>query len=82
MGRSWTRLETGIDTSITGATFTETGELVLVSQGARALVSRDDGKSFSTLDIGQPMPLYDVAAGRKGELVLAGARGLRTVPLR
>jgi hypothetical protein len=45
-------------------------------------VSRDDGKSFSTLDIGQPMPLYDVAAGRTGELVLAGARGLRTVPLR
>jgi len=82
MGRTWTRLATGIDTSITGGIFTDAGELVLVSQGARALVSRNEGKTFSPLDIGQPMPVYDVAAGRKGEIVLAGARGVRTVQLK
>ena len=79
-GASWTKVELGLALSMTAASVTNDGRIVLVSQAGHVLVSSDDGASFHPL----PNTLAPTAAAQVttgGALVLAGTRGLRQAPL-
>jgi photosystem II stability/assembly factor-like uncharacterized protein len=80
-GANWARIDLGLPLSITAASVTADGRIVLVSQAGHVLVSSDDGASFQTR---APATLAPVAAAQitTGDvLVLAGTRGLRQLPL-
>src|SRR4029077_12305261 len=49
-GRSWQKVETGLQVGVTGGT-TGGGRMVLVSNAGHVLVSKDDGASFKSLAI-------------------------------
>jgi photosystem II stability/assembly factor-like uncharacterized protein len=76
-GASWTSVETGLPVALTAGTVTPDGRVVLVSQAGHALVSGDDGRSFSPIPLEQRSAAGAVAALDDHTLVLAGARGLR-----
>ena len=78
-GANWNKVEIGIPLSITSASVAPDGRIVMVSQGGHVLVSNDDGASFSPVRA-PAMPATAVLAG-KGQVVIAGMRGMRTLSL-
>ena len=79
-GASWTRLDTGVQTSISAALELDNGEFALLAQTGELLRSRDDGRSFTkTLPSGGPLPAAGLATA-DGALVIASLRGLRRQP--
>ena len=75
-GNKWQKIETGVQGGLTGATVTEEGKTVLVSQGGQVLVSSDDGTSFVQVKIEQPTPTASVTALDKNYLAMVGQRGV------
>jgi photosystem II stability/assembly factor-like uncharacterized protein len=75
-GRSWNKVETGLQVGLTGGTEHE-GRLVLVSQAGHLLVSRDDGASFAPVKIERAVPGAAVIGAGTSYVVVAGPRGLR-----
>lgn len=80
-GRSWQRLDTGVGTSITAATRTDDGRLLLVSQGGDVRISADDGTSFHSVDGVRASTFAGVAAAGR-DIVLVGPGGIQTTALR
>ncbi|MDM0051539.1 YCF48-related protein [Variovorax sp. J22R115] len=81
-GRSWSQVTTGVQTGLTAGLRRSDGRIVLVSQAGHVLVSQDDGASFQSLRVDQPMPAAAVAEAAGGALVIAGPRGAaRPLPL-
>ena len=80
-GRSWTSVATGVGVGLTASTVDELGRLVIVSQAGHVLVSADDGASFAPLKIERPIPAAAVVSGGAAALVLAGPRGVQSLPL-
>jgi photosystem II stability/assembly factor-like uncharacterized protein len=78
-GATWERVETGVSDSITGATNTPDGRIVLVTQAGHVLVSVDEGRRFRVAGRGPPAAAV-VAAGARG-LVLVGPGGARVETL-
>lgn len=74
-GKSWSKVETGLQVGLTGGTEHE-GRLVLVSQAGHLLVSRDDGASFAPVKIERAAPGAAVIGAGTGSVVVAGPRGL------
>ncbi|MNP85996.1 hypothetical protein D3C76_1859830 [compost metagenome] len=66
--------------SITAATVDPAGRIILLSQAGHVLVSSDDGASFSVRPQDQLAPV-SAALATRGSLVLAGTRGVRTLPI-
>ncbi|WP_284617686.1 WD40/YVTN/BNR-like repeat-containing protein [Aquabacterium humicola] len=79
-GRSWQAVATGLQVGLPAATLDAHGRFVLVSQAGHVLVSADDGASFAPVANQRPLPAAAVAAV-PGALVLAGPRGLQSLPL-
>ena len=75
-GTSWQKIETGVPVGLTGATVTEDGRIVLVSQAGDVLVSSDDGVSFRLAKVEKALPAAAVAAFDEDTLVLAGFGGV------
>lgn len=76
-GASWQKVETGVQGGLMGASVTEDGKIVLVSQGGQVLVSGDDGTSFHQVKIAQPTPAAGVAVLDGNVLALVGQRGIQ-----
>lgn len=76
-GESWARIDTGVPVSLSAGIDLGVQGLVLVSQTSDVLVSRDDGVSFRRVPSREPAPATAVVANSRGELVIAGLRGLR-----
>lgn len=76
-GRSWHKIETGMGSGLSGATVLDDGRIVVVSQAGKALLSRDDGASFTVLDGVGSMPFAAVAAAGEGRIALAGMHGVQ-----
>jgi photosystem II stability/assembly factor-like uncharacterized protein len=76
-GESWARIDTGVPVSLSAGVDLGAQGLVLVSQTSDVLISRDGGASFRRLPSREPTPATAVAANERGELVIAGLRGLR-----
>ena len=75
-GTNWQKIETGVESGVTGTVVTEEGKIILTSQGGNVLVSSDDGASFTKVKIDQPTPTNAVAAFDKNTLALVGQRGV------
>ncbi|WP_408596034.1 YCF48-related protein [Pseudomonas sp. PLMAX] len=80
-GVSWSKVELGLPLSITASTVTTDGRIVLLSQAGHVLVSVDDGVSFKLQPQNGLAPVAAAQVSASGALVLAGARGLRQLPL-
>lgn len=80
-GASWSKVELGLASSITGAAVTADGRILLVSQAGHLLVSSDDGASFRQQSPARLGPAAAVQAAGPAALVIAGAQGLRQSPL-
>lgn len=75
-GKNWQKVETGLQTGLTGAAVTGNGHIVLVSLGGEIILSADNGTSFKPVEAEQALPLAAVIATDKNTLVLAGLYGI------
>ena len=78
-GKTWQKIETATQVSISAATELADGRIVIVSQAGQVLVSNDGGKSFAALPAMSGLPLAGVAEAADG-LVLASLRGVQKLP--
>lgn len=76
-GVSWREIPTGLEVALTGGVALPDGRLVLVSQAGDLLVSADGGRSFGRVRRERASPAAAVAPAGAGEVVIAGADGLR-----
>lgn len=81
-GKRWSKIDLNVPSAITAADVGADGSIVLASQGGTVLRSTDDGASFRPLAIDPPSLTFAVLAAGRDELVLAGLRGLRVVPVK
>jgi len=81
-GARWSRVETGVEVSLTAATITDDRRIVLMSQEGHALVSGDAGATFQWARLERPTPTAAVAVVAPDELVVAGTLGVRVQALR
>jgi photosystem II stability/assembly factor-like uncharacterized protein len=80
-GASWERLTTNVPGGLTGATLTEDGRLLFVSQDGRVLASRDQGDSFQAVPGVRPGLFTDVAQAARGAIVITGLGGAQKAAL-
>jgi len=80
-GMSWQSVPTGLSVGLTASTLDERGRIVIVSQAGHVLVSSDDGASFAPAKVERPIPAAAVVSAGVSALVLAGPRGLQSMPL-
>lgn len=80
-GASWSKVELGLPLSITAGTVTTDGRIILLSQAGHVFVSADNGASLQLQPQNGLAPVAAAQVSASGSLVLAGARGLRQLPL-
>ncbi len=76
-GANWTKVDTGVNASISSGIVRADGSVVLVSQAGQVLVSTDDGVSFKKTQVATAAPAFAVAETGKGTVALAGLGGVR-----
>jgi photosystem II stability/assembly factor-like uncharacterized protein len=79
-GRTWKKVETGIQATLSGSTVLQDGRIVLVSLGGDILVS-ENGVEFRNVKKDIPFTAAAVAEAEKDTVVLAGYGGLRVKKL-
>jgi photosystem II stability/assembly factor-like uncharacterized protein len=77
-GKTWERIDSGTQQSITSAIALADGGVLVGTQGGQLLVSRDRGKSFGVF-AQTPQPVADLAQAADGGIVVAGPRGVLRV---
>ncbi|MES2153394.1 MAG: YCF48-related protein [Pseudomonadota bacterium] len=80
-GKSWAKIDTGLQSGLTAGCVTADGRLLLFGQGGQVLASADDGATFRKLAAIKPGATSAALATANGQLVLAGMRGLRVEAL-
>lgn len=75
-GRSWQPVPTGLQVGLTASATDAQGRIAIVSQAGHVLVSRDDGASFTSLELDRPLPAAAVALVAPSAVVIGGPRGL------
>jgi photosystem II stability/assembly factor-like uncharacterized protein len=78
-GKSWQKVDTGIEASLSGGTISADGSLLLVSLSGNVLRSRDKGLTFESIKIDRPTPFFGVADAGSGGLAVVGMRGVRII---
>lgn len=81
-GASWQKIETGIPVVLMGATVTEDGQIVIVSQAGHILMSTDGGLRFNLAKLESHFPATAVVALDRNTIVLAGFGGVRVQPIK
>ncbi|MCY1411636.1 Ycf48-like protein [compost metagenome] len=80
-GANWSKVDLGLPLSITASTVSADGRIILLSQAGHVLVSTDDGASFTLQSQNSLAPVAAALVSGSDLLVLAGAHGLRQLPL-
>lgn len=80
-GTTWQSVATGVGVGLTASTLDARGRYVIVSQAGHVLASSDDGASFALQKVERPVPAAAVVSAGPGTLVLAGPRGVQSLPL-
>jgi photosystem II stability/assembly factor-like uncharacterized protein len=75
-GSAWQKIETGVQAGLTGATVTQDGKIVIVSQNGDLLISTDDGVSFKPVKMDESIYATAVTSIDKDSLLIAGIRGV------
>lgn len=81
-GMSWQRIPMSTLAGITNGTLLPDGAVLLVTQAGGIEISRDQGRSFTALKPKTPMSYYGVHPGPLGQVILAGAEGMRSETVR
>ena len=76
-GKSWNKVESGIESGLFGASVLDDGRLVAVSQAGQALISIDDGASFTLIPGIRPLPFTAVTSAGKNKIAISSARGVQ-----
>lgn len=71
-GTSWSKVDTGINASLTSGTVRSDGSFVLVSQAGHVLLSTDDGATFERVKTVKSAPAFAVAELANGAVAVAG----------
>jgi photosystem II stability/assembly factor-like uncharacterized protein len=74
-GISWQEISTGLDSSITAGTHVD-GGFVLLSQGGRAILSADEGRTFSALPLKNADLFSGVVSVGKNQFIAVGLSGI------
>ena len=80
-GTNWTVVEKPPTSSIVGSTQLENGNLVFVGIAGEVLMSQDDGNSFALLPVSSGNPIFTVAEGPGGSLLVGGPAGIQKLTL-
>lgn len=80
-GQSWTALDSGLHVSITAGLIDAAGHYRLFTQGGQMLVSQGQGAQMHLVQQPAPAPVAGATQAADGQLVLAGSRGARTLPV-
>lgn len=80
-GASWDKIELGLASSITASSVTADGRIILVSQAGHVLISNDDGASFTQKPQDRLGPAAAVQSVGSSSVTIAGAQGLRQLPM-
>jgi photosystem II stability/assembly factor-like uncharacterized protein len=80
-GQSWQSVPTGVGVGLTASALDERGRMIIVSQAGHVLMSGDDGATFAPVKVERPIPAAAVVSAGAGALVIAGPRGVQTLPL-
>jgi photosystem II stability/assembly factor-like uncharacterized protein len=80
-GLNWSRLDSGLQVSITAATLDADGRFRLFTQAGHMLQSGDGNVPLHLMPQPQQTPVAAAALSAKGALVLVGNRGVRTLSL-
>ncbi|WP_248916900.1 WD40/YVTN/BNR-like repeat-containing protein [Pseudomonas moorei] len=75
-GLSWTKVPTGLNSSITASASDRHGQLYLFAQTGQVLASKDQGEHFQSLDLGPSAPIYGAMLAEQNRLLLVGPRGI------
>jgi len=78
--KTWHKVDTPIQTALTGAAELPDGKIAFVSQGGNVLVSANRGQAFEMVAIAKPMPFAGVANAGENGLALVGLQGVSTAP--
>lgn len=81
-GATWERIVMPSVAGVTGGVLLPDGAIVLVNQAGGMVISRDDGVTFTPLSPKKPMSYYGITRGSDGQVVLAGAEGMRSETVR
>lgn len=81
-GGAWKRVEMASLAGVTSGAVLPDGMVVLVTQAGTMEVSRDQGRKFTPVKPAQPMSYFGVSAGANGQVMLAGAEGMRVETVR
>jgi photosystem II stability/assembly factor-like uncharacterized protein len=79
-GRSWSKVQTGLEVALTGGTRAGAHGLLLASASGQVLASTDGGATFAARPGTRPLPTFAVASDGT-TLVTAGLLGVRAEPL-
>lgn len=74
-GRSWQKVDTGLQDGITGSTQCGDRRLLLASQSGRVLLSDNAGESFRPVKLEQTAPASAIACFSRDSSVVVGPRG-------
>ena len=66
----------GLPSAVVGTARTQRGATILADAGGRVVASADEGRTFTSVPLKQPMPLTGVAEVSEGRLALVGPRGV------
>jgi len=80
-GLHWSRLDSGLQVSITAATLDADGRFRLFTQAGHMLLSGDGNAPLQLVPQTQQTPVAGAALSANGALVLVGNRGVRTLSL-
>lgn len=81
-GVTWQRVPLATLAGVTDGALLPDGAVVLVTQAGGMEISRDQGRSFKPLKPKLPMSYYGISPGADGQVMLAGAEGMRSEGLR
>lgn len=81
-GATWARITVSIPAGVTCGALLADGAAVLVTQVGTMEISHDQGRSFVPLKPTLPMEYYAVSPGAGGQVVVAGAEGVRLETIR
>jgi len=80
-GRNWSSVSTEFNTGVVAGAALAGGKVVLVSQSAQVALSRNEGGSFTPLDIRDPSLFSGVIGLSAERLALVGLNGVTTMTL-
>lgn len=81
-GATWARIAVSSPAGVTCGALLANGAAVLVTQVGVMEISHDQGRSFVPLKPALPMEYYAVSPGAGGQVVVAGAEGVRLETIR